>query len=93
MHDATDFPERFTVPLTVVEILQNPIGPMRPQPRGLSKGPEAEDVPNAFVAFALGGGAFRAADHTIDPAVYDARYCERLNKLISAFSQPYPTEA
>lgn len=82
MHDATDFPERFGVPLDVVEILQNPLGPAV-YSLGHAR-PDDPKIKKAYVAFALGRGAFRVEDHKIHPKVYNARYCKKLNEMISA---------
>ncbi len=82
MHDATDYPERFGVPFDLVKVLQGPAGPGVPV-RPIARDQE-EIVEQAHVAFALGRGAFRVDDHTIDPKVYDARYCEELNTLLGA---------
>ncbi len=90
LHDATVFPERFGVPFDIVEILPNPLGPsgLEVLPVPAAQRPQLVGEPSTptrgQVAFALGRGAFYAKDHKIEPTVYNARYCEQLNELISA---------
>ena len=80
LHDATDYPERHSVAVEILDALQIPA----PVPGLPAPGSGMKIERKAQVAFALGRDAFQSEEHRLSDSVYDKRYCERLNGWLSS---------